>query len=132
MAKRAAAKRPSVDEYLELFAASAPQPPSGALINAILEHADIRQEIGDGRVVLRLSERRANRRDVRRGLGRQGARLSQMSLIWDEDDGQILQVCDGSDAADSSAWNQPSELDRFELTEAALAYIAQFESDQRA
>jgi hypothetical protein len=132
MAKRAAAKRPSVDEYLELFAASAPQPPSGALINAVLEHADIRQEIGDGRVVLRLSERRANRRDVRRGLGRQGARLSQMSLIWDEDDGQILQVCDGSEGADAGAWNQPSELDRFELTEAALAYIAQYESDQRA
>jgi hypothetical protein len=132
MAKRAAAKRPSVDEYLELFAASAPQPPSGALINAVLEHADIRQEIGDGRVVLRLSERRANRRDVRRGLGRQGARLSQVSLIWDEDDGQILQVCDGSEAADAGAWNQPSELDRFELTEAALAYVAQFESDQRA
>ena len=65
MAKRAAAKFPSVDEYLELFAA--PAPPSGALINAVLEHADIRQEIGGGRVVLRLSERRANHRLVRRG-----------------------------------------------------------------
>lgn len=137
MAKRAAAKRPSVDEYLELFAASAPQPPSGALINAVLEHADIRQEIGGGRVLLRLSDRRANRRDVRRGLGRQGARLSQVSLIWDEDDGQILQVCDGGAAEEAEShgtggWNEPSELDRFELTEAALAYVAQFESDQRA
>src|SRR5476651_1105567 len=33
MARRTAAKRPSVDEYLQLFAA--PPPPSGALINAI-------------------------------------------------------------------------------------------------
>jgi hypothetical protein len=130
MAKRAAAKHPSVDEYLELFAA--PSPPSGALINAILEHADIRQEIGDGRVVLRLSERRANRREVRRGLGRQGARLAQMSLVWDEEGGHVVQVCDGTGPADVGGWNEPSELDRFELTEMALAYVAQFESEQRA
>ena len=49
MARRAAAKRPSVDEYLAFFAA--PQPPSGALINTILEHADIRQDLGDGMVL---------------------------------------------------------------------------------
>jgi hypothetical protein len=130
MAKRAATKRPSVDEYLELFAA--PQPPSGALINAILEHADIRQELGGGRVVLRLSERRANHRAVRRGLGKRAERLHEMSLVWDEDDGQVLQVCDGAETADVGGWNEPSELDRFELTEAALAYVARFESDRRA
>ena len=129
MAKRAAAKRPSVDAYLELFAAVAP--PSGALINAILEHADIRQEIGGGRVVLRLSERRASHRLVRRGLGKHAGRLGQMSLIWDEADGQVVQVCDGGAAGAVGGWNEPSELDRFELTEAALAYVAQFESEQR-
>jgi hypothetical protein len=130
MAKRAAAKFPSVDEYLELFAA--PAPPSGALINAVLEHADIRQDIGGGRVVLRLSERRANHRLVRRGLGKQARLLGQMSLIWDEEDGQIVQVCDDGVAGGGAGWNEPSELDRFELTEAALAYVAQFESEQRA
>ena len=50
-----------------------------------------------------------------------------MSLVWDEDDGQIISVCDGAAPADADAWNEPSELDRFELTEAALAYIADFE-----
>jgi hypothetical protein len=130
MSKRAAAKFPSVDEYLPLFAA--PAPPSGALINAVLEHADIRQDIGGGRVVLRLSERRANHRLVRRGLGKQARLLGQMSLIWDEEDGQIVQVCDSGEAGGATGWNEPSELDRFELTEAALAYVAQFESEQRA
>jgi hypothetical protein len=130
MGKRAAAKFPSVDEYLELFAA--PAPPSGALINAVLEHADIRQEIGGGRVVLRLSERRANHRLVRRGLGKQAAQLGRMALIWDEEDGRIVQVCDDGAAGGGAGWNEPSELDRFELTEAALAYVAQFESEPRA
>ena len=125
MARRAAAKRPSVDEYLQFFAA--PAPPSGALINAILEHADIRQELGDGMVVLRLSQRRINNRNVRRGLGKEADRLRQMSLVWDEDDGQIVQVCDGVEAEDAGGWNEGSELDRFELTEAALAYVAEFE-----
>ena len=126
MSRRTAAKRPSVDEYLQLF--NAPAPPSGALINAILEHADIRQELGDGMVVLRLSQRRINHRNVRRGLGRQADRLRQMSLVWDEDDGQIVQVCDGAEPEDVGGWSESSELDRFELTEAALDYIANFES----
>jgi hypothetical protein len=130
LARRTAAKRPSVDEYLPLFAA--PPPPSGALINAILEHADIRQELGDGMVVLRLSQRRINNRNVRRGLGKQADRLRQMSLVWDEDDGQIVQVCDGAEPEAVGGWNEPSELDRFELTEAALAYVAAFESERRA
>ena len=130
MSKRAAAKFPSIDEYVSLF--NAPAPPSGALINAVLEHADIRQDIGGGRVVLRLSERRANHRLVRRGLGKQARLLGQMSLIWDEEDGQVVQVCDSGEAGGAVGWNEPSELDRFELTEAALAYVAQFESEQRA
>jgi hypothetical protein len=126
MARRTAAKRPSVDEYLQLWAP--PPPPSGALINAILEHADIRQELGGGKVMLRLSQRRSNNRAVRRGLGKQAGRLGQVSLVWDEDDGQIVSVCDGAEPAGADGWNEPSELDRFELTEAALAYIASFES----
>ncbi|HEX3408566.1 MAG TPA: hypothetical protein VHS81_15140, partial [Caulobacteraceae bacterium] len=54
MPRHAAKRYPSTDEYFRL---ATPQPPSGALINAILEHADIRQEIGAGRVVLRFSQR---------------------------------------------------------------------------
>jgi hypothetical protein len=125
MARRAAAKRPSVDGYLKFLAT--PSPPSGALINAILEHADIRQELGDGKVVLSLSQRRINNRIVRRGLGKQAARLGQVSLVWDEGDGQIVRVWDGAKPADIGGWIEPSELDRFELTEAALAYVADFE-----
>jgi hypothetical protein len=129
MAKRFAVKRPSIDAYMMFYAA--PALPSGALVNAILEHADIRQDLGDGKVLLRLSPRRANNRLVRRGLGRQADRLAQMSLVWDEEDGQVVSVCDAAEPAEAGSWNEPSELDRFELTEAALAYIAEFERSER-
>jgi len=129
MTRRAAPKRPSVDEYLHFFAA--PPAPSGALVNALLEHADIRHELGDGKVLLRLSQRKLNNRLVRRGLGKRADRLAEMSLVWDEEDGQIVSVFDGAETVQAESWNEPSELDRFELTEAALAYVAQFEGGRR-
>jgi len=129
MPKRAAANRyPSTDEYLRLVT---PQPPSGALINAILEHADVRQELGAGRVVLRLSARGIRKAAIRRRLGREARRLEEVSLVWDDEAGQIVQVCDAADRDGARHWtaDEPSELDRFELTEAGLAYVESFASD---
>ena len=128
MSKLAAKRYPSTDEYLRLVT---PQAPSGALINAILEHADIRQELGAGRVVLRLSQRGIRKAAIRRRLGREARRLEEVSLVWDDEAGQILQVCDAADCDGRAHWtaDEPSELDRFELTEAGLAYLAEFEAD---
>lgn len=101
----------------------APPPPSGALINVILEYADIQHDAGDGRRVLRLSARRMKDPVIRAQLGRETRRLADISLIWDEDEGEIVRVHD-------AAASEPCELvedcwaqDSFELTEAALAYI---------
>lgn len=128
MPRRAAANRYPADEYLRLVT---PQPPSGALINAILEHADIRQELGAGRVVLRLSRRGIRKAAIRRRLGREARRLEEVSLVWDDEAGQIVQICDAADDDGHDYWTagEPSELDRFELTEAGLAYVASFAAD---
>ncbi|HWF78522.1 MAG TPA: hypothetical protein VN694_15255 [Caulobacteraceae bacterium] len=128
MPKQAAAKRPSTDEYLRLVT---PQPPSGALINAILEHADVRHDLGEGRVLLRLSRRGIRKAAIRRRLGREATRLEEVSLVWDDEAGQIVRVCDDAESSGQVDWAEPSESDRFELTEAGLAYLANFEAEWR-
>ena len=84
------------------------QPPSGALINVILEYADIRHELGDDPVIAGL-------------LGRESARLADVSVLWDDDEGAIVRILDDRGAARSP--DTRSDLDTFELTEAALAYV---------
>jgi hypothetical protein len=128
MPRHAAKRYPSTDEYFRL---ATPQPPSGALINAILEHADIRQEIGAGRVVLRFSQRGIRKAAIRRRLGREARRLEEVSLVWDDEAGQIIEVCDAADGDGRDHWTvgEPSELDRFELTDAGLAYVTRFAAE---
>jgi hypothetical protein len=133
MKRAAAAKRTStpIDECLKLIAP--PPPPSGALINVLLEHADIRHDIGQGMVLLRLSRQRLRDLDLRRSMGREARRLKDLSVVWDEEAGQIVRVCDDAEQGPPNDWtdHEPSELDGFELTQAALAYVADFERGRR-
>jgi hypothetical protein len=101
-------------------------PPSAELINVILEYADVQQDVGGGRFILRLSQRRMKDPVVRRRLGRETHRLSDISILWDEDAGQMIRLYDEAQPADDRAWPSDAdcELDTFELTEAALDYIA--------
>jgi hypothetical protein len=102
------------------------QPPSGALINVILEYADIRHDLGGERVILRLSPQRMEDPVIEGILGRETGRLADVSILWDDDEGAIVRILD--DRADGKASagvpDHRSELDTFELTEAALAYVA--------
>jgi hypothetical protein len=61
-------------------------------------------------------------------LGREAKRLQDISIFWDEEEGEIISVNDVVAGADTPfAAAQPiSELDTFELTETALAYIAAY------
>jgi len=127
MRRRSALKRNAdLDDYLKLTTF---EPPSGALINAVLEHADVRHDLGAGRTLLRLSRRRLKDPAIRRSFGRQARRLGDLSLVWDDEACQVIEVCDDAAVRDDGAWStgEPSELDTFELTEAALAYVAEFE-----
>jgi len=106
--------------------------PSAELINAVLEHADLRDDLGGGRVLLRIGPARLAQPAVRRALGVQAARASHVAVIWDEREEMVFRVLDGGPpplAAVERA--QPSEDDRFALTDAALAYIARSQPGRR-
>ena len=64
-------------------------PPSSALINAVLEHADLRDDMGGGRVMLRLSPEAAGNRALRAELGAEASRLADIAVIWDERGGGV-------------------------------------------
>ena len=105
------------------------QPPSGALINVILEYADIQQELGADRYILRLSARRMKDPVIKEILGREAKRLADVSILWDEQEGEIIRVRDDA-APDEPLFEivvDSRELDTFELTEAALAYVSRFQ-----
>ena len=107
-------------------------PPSGELINAVLEYADLRDDLGGGRVMLRLSPARLAEPQVRQGLGAAAARLGTMAVIWDERDDCLFRVLDGSPPPLAVVERpSPSDDDRFVLTPAALDYIAKSQSRGR-
>ena len=102
------------------------------MIDAVLAHADLRDELGGGRVLLRLSPARAAESKVRRGLGSETARLTDVAVIWDERDECLFRVLDGAPPALAVVERPaPAEDDHFALTPAALAYIAKSQSRGR-
>jgi hypothetical protein len=123
--------RPKAKALVPAAARKRPQP-SSALVNAVLEHADLRDDMGGGRVLLRLSPEQAADLDLRGALGAEAVRLSDVAVIWDEREDQIFRVLDGA-APHLTVVETPEEAeeDRFELTPAALRYIAQSQSRRR-
>jgi hypothetical protein len=102
--------------------AAAPQvaPPSGALLNAILSYADISEDIGAGLTVLRVSARRMNDEVITKMLGREAARLADVSILWNDDQSEIHCVLDAAiPTGVEDMWNEP----QFELTDLALSYL---------
>lgn len=124
--------RPGRDDgaYPILRLAEPHHPPSSALINVILEYADVQQDLGGRRLILRLSARRMKDPVIREILGREARRLAEVSILWDDEEGEIIRVLD--DAAEPPAPNAIedafAEFDTFELTEAALDYIARHQA----
>lgn len=101
-------------------------PPSSALINAVLEHADLKDDMGGGRVLLRLSPQTIDDTDFG-WLGAEAAELGGVAILWDEIEDQIVRVMDGRGAIPKAANNdtpRESEEPRFVLTPEAHAYIA--------
>lgn len=103
-------------------------PPSGDLINAVLQYADVQADMGGGRTMLRLSARRMADPVIAGPLGREAHRLADVAVVWDETDEEIFRVLDAT-AGDHllpvvEIAAGPEEEDRFELTPAALAYLA--------
>ncbi|MDB5458823.1 MAG: hypothetical protein JWO72_564 [Caulobacteraceae bacterium] len=101
------------------------QAPSGALINAVLGYADIQLDMGGGKIMLRMSEDRLTDPVIRQPLGREAARLADISVIWDEREDQIFRIIDSAPGRSHLAVVEAPRIDEptFELTPAALAYL---------
>jgi hypothetical protein len=106
-------------------AAPVVQAPSGALINAILGYADIQLDMGGGKTMLRMTEDRLTDPVIRKALGREAARLADISVIWDEREDQIFRIIDSAPGRSHLAVMPAPPIDEptFELTPAALAYM---------
>ena len=101
--------------------------PSGDLINAVLQYADVSVDMGGGRTLLRLSTRRMADPVITRPLGREAPRLADVGVIWDEVEDEIFRVLDAAigDRMEAAPTGPlPAEEPLFELTPAALAYLA--------
>ena len=66
------------------------------VINAVLQYADIEEDLGGGRFLNRLSSQRLRQREVRKALGDAVARAADVSVVWDERQGQIVRVFDSA------------------------------------
>lgn len=100
--------------------------PSGDLINAVLQYADIQHDLGGGRTLLRLSERRRTDPVITAPLGREAPRLAEVAVIWNEEEDEIFRVLDAGAGDHIEEVTAPHDADepQFELTPAALAYLA--------
>ena len=125
MAYAYSSRRPRKGRPPSTPAAPVVQAPSGALINAILGYADIQLDMGGGKIMLRMSPDRMTDPVIRQPLGREAARLGEISVIWDEREDQIFRIIDSAHGRGHLAVVEPPPIDEpvFELTPAALAYL---------
>ncbi len=100
-------------------------PPSGRLINAVVQHADLIKDLGSNRSLMRVSSRRSRDPRIANALGREARRLPEIAVIWDDEEDQIVRVLDegaGDGVASASDMEPLGEAD-VELTGDALAYL---------
>jgi hypothetical protein len=72
---------------------------SGETISNILRFADVEEDLGGGKVLNKLSERRLQDAEVRAVFGPDLTRAAQVSVVWDEREGQIARVYDAGQMA---------------------------------
>jgi hypothetical protein len=107
-------------------------PPSAALIDLVLECADLRDDLGGGRVLMRLGPDSLADPVLRARAGVEAGRMGDVAVIWDEVDDVIFRVLDGGPpplALVAPSDDEPE--DKFVLTPRALEYIASSQSTRR-
>jgi hypothetical protein len=94
------------------------------LAYAILQYADVMQDQGGGRTLLRLSARRMADPVIAGPLGREAPRLAEVAILWDDEEDEICRVLDAAHGDRLGALIQAVEDEAaFELTDEALAYL---------
>lgn len=78
------------------FAPPSPAPLPGAVVDAVLRYHDEVHDQGCGRSLLRLSPGRLGDAEVAAALGDLKARAAQVSILWNEREGEIIRVLDAA------------------------------------
>ena len=69
-------------------------PLTGAIIDAVLQYADLQEDQGCGRTLLKLSARRLAEAGVKASLGNNIDRARGVSILWNDREGEIVRVFD--------------------------------------
>ena len=95
---------PTRRPVLGLWTVSAPVPPPPAeVVAAVVMFGDVVQEHDDGTTTIRLSQARVERGDLDAVLGADLARATEIGVIWDEREEQIVRVLDSGGLAPVSS-----------------------------
>jgi hypothetical protein len=68
----------------------------GIVVDAVLRFHDEEQDQGAGRTLLRLSQRRLRDREIRAALGELTERAANVSILWNEREGEIIRVLEAA------------------------------------
>jgi hypothetical protein len=67
-----------------------------AVVDAVLRYHDEEQDQGAGRTLLRLSAGRLRQREVKQALGPLTTRAANVSILWNEREGEIIRVLEAA------------------------------------
>ena len=82
--------------------------PSGRMINALLQFADLQEDLGGGRTRMRLSRARLRQPEVKAALGEDAERCADLAVVYDEREAEVVEVS-GAPRLDYD-FEQPSGL----------------------
>ena len=116
--------RRSYADPLFLFEARRPLVPASAeMIDQVITHADVAVRQSGGRLKLRITPQMIEQLQVEGKLGEGAQRLADLTVIWDETEGQVHTVRDDArlrDAADRWAdWDALFDEESFRPVSAA-------------
>ena len=72
---------------------------SGRLISEVLRLADVQEDLGGGRIRMRLSKARLKQPEVKAALGEDVKRAAELAVVYDEREAEVVDV-----AADAQSW----------------------------
>ena len=68
----------------------------GSVVDAVLRFHDEEQDQGAGRTLLRLSQQRLRAPEVKKALGKLTGRAANVSILWNEDESEIIRVLEAA------------------------------------
>ena len=72
---------------------------SGRLISEVLRLADVQEDLGGGRIRMRLSQARLKQPEVKAALGPDVKRAAELAVVYDEREAEVVDV-----TADAASW----------------------------